>query len=83
MAPKKTWDLTSQHALEAACEWIRAKSGALMVVAVRVEDSAIAADPAMPAKELLPRLELEMEELAAKLAEARRVNRSCSGDLIT
>jgi hypothetical protein len=74
--PKKPWDLTSTHALEGACEWIREKSGALMVVAIRVDDSAIAADPAMPARELLPRLALEMEELATKLAEARRVSKS-------
>jgi hypothetical protein len=71
---KKRWDLTSTHALEGACEWIRKSSGALMVVAIRVEDSAIAADPAMPAKDLLPRLELEMAELAEALRVARQAH---------
>lgn len=32
---KKEWDLSSLHALEGACEWIRKRSGALMVVAIR------------------------------------------------
>jgi hypothetical protein len=71
MSDRKQWDLTSTHALEGACEWIRKRSGALMVVAIRVEDSAIAADPEMPAKEILPRLELEMGYLECALRAAR------------
>jgi hypothetical protein len=43
-------------------------------VAIRVEDSAIAADPAMPTKDLLPRLELEMAELAEALRVARQAH---------
>ena len=72
---KKPWDLTSTHALEGACEWIRKQSGALMVVAIRVEDSAIAADPAMAPKDLLPRLELELPALAETLKVSREAQR--------
>jgi len=71
MSKAKSWDLTSTHALEGACEWIRKRSGALMVVAIRVDDSALAADPAMAAKDVLPRLELEMEALAEGLRKQR------------
>jgi hypothetical protein len=77
MADKgKGWDLTSTHALEGACEWIRKRSGALMVVAIRVEDSAIAADVELPIRDLLPRLELEMPDLAMKLANVRHAART-------
>lgn len=79
MAAKKAWDLTSAHALEGACEWIRKRSGALMVVAIRVEDSALAADPAMPTQDILPRLELEMEALAEALKKTRAAAREKAG----
>jgi hypothetical protein len=75
MGDKKKWDLSKLHALEAACEWIRKESGALMVVAIRVEDSAIAVDPAMPAGDLVPRLELETEALAEKVEMTRQAAR--------
>ena len=78
MGDKKAWDLSSTHALEGACEWIRKRSGALMVVAIRIDDSAIAVDPEMAAKDVMPRLELEAEALAAKLAEQRRKERELS-----
>jgi hypothetical protein len=42
-----------------------------MVVAIRVEDSAIAADSDMPAKDLLLRLELEMGYLECALRGQR------------
>jgi hypothetical protein len=78
----KQWDLTSTHSLEGACEWIRKGSGALFVVAVRAgavpdadgrftDDSAIAVDPAMPIKDLLPRLELEVAALTVALMKQR------------
>ena len=77
---KKPWDLTSTHALEGACEWIRKQSGALMVVAIRVEDSAIAADPSLAPKDIFPRLELEMEALAEALKVAREAQRKKAGN---
>lgn len=78
----KEWDLTSTHSLEGACEWIRKRAGALFVVAVRAgatpdadgrftDDSAIAADPAMPIKDLVPRLELEIAALTLALMKQR------------
>jgi hypothetical protein len=81
----KGWDLTSLNSLASACEWIRSGSGALIVVAVRagakadedgrgVFDSAIAADPEMPIRDILPRLLLETEALTAALVEGRERN---------
>jgi hypothetical protein len=78
----KGWDLTSTHSLEGACEWIRKGSGALFVVAVRagakpdddgrfIYESAIAADPNMPIKDILQRLELEVGGLTADLVRKR------------
>ena len=71
MSDRAKWDLTSQHALEGACEWIRKRSGALMVVAIRVDDSALAVDPDLATKEVLPRLEFEMFDLAETLQKQR------------
>ena len=68
---KKPWDLTSSHALLGACEWIRKQSGALMVVAIRVEDSAIAADPSLAPKDIFPRLLQDTEELARQVEQVR------------
>ena len=50
-----------------------------MVVAIRVEDSALAADPAMPTQDILPRLELEMEALAEALKKTRAAAREKAG----
>lgn len=82
MASGKGWDLTSTHSLESACEWIRKGSGALFVVAVRagakpdddgrfIYESAIAADPAMPIKDVISRLELEVAALTLALMRQR------------
>ncbi len=82
MSNGKGWDLTSTHSLEGACEWIRKGSGALFVVAVRagakpdddgrfIYESAIAADPNMPIKDILQRLELEVAGLTADLVRKR------------
>jgi hypothetical protein len=45
MANGKQWDLTSTHSLEAAAEWLRVRSDALIVVVIRPGDGALAADP--------------------------------------
>ncbi len=82
MSNGKGWDLTSTHSLEGACEWIRKGSGALFVVAVRAGakpdddgrftyESAIAADPNMPIRDILQRLELEVSGLTAGLMRQR------------
>ena len=85
MSNGKSWDLTSLNSLESACEWIRSKSGALIVLAVRpganseddgrgVFDSAIAVDPAMPIRDIFPRIELEITELTTALMRSREKN---------
>ena len=85
MSNNGKWDLTSRHSLEGACEWIRKGSGALFVVAVRagaapdddgrfVFDSAIAADPQMPIRDIMHRLELETVGLVSELMRQREGN---------
>ncbi len=82
MSTGKGWDLTSTHSLEGACEWIRKSSGALFVVAVRAGakpdddgrftcESVIAADPNMPIRDILQRLELEVDGLTVGLMRQR------------
>jgi hypothetical protein len=88
----KGWDLTSLHSLASACEWIRKGSGALFVVAVRsgvkeddsnqfVFDSAIAADPNMPIRDILPRLEIEVAGLTLELMRQREAGEKRSDHL--
>lgn len=85
MSNNGKWDLTSAHSLEGACDWIRKNSGALFVVAVRAgakpdddgrytDDSAIAADPEMPIRDILHRLELEVAALTTALMRQREAN---------
>jgi hypothetical protein len=82
MSNGKKWDLTSTRSLESACEWIRKDSRALFVVAVRAGvkpdddgrhtmESAIAADPEMPIKDILQRLEIEIAALTVALMKQR------------
>lgn len=91
---KKSWDLTSAHSLEGACEWIRKRSGALFVVAVRagakpdddgrfVNDSAIAADPEMPIRDIMQRLELETGALVADLMRAREARENKNANSVS
>jgi hypothetical protein len=44
MSRGKGWDLSSQHSLEGAAEWIRKNSGAVLVLVVRGEDVAFSVD---------------------------------------
>lgn len=53
---KGKWDLTSTHSLEAAAEWLRERSGALIVVVVRSGDGALAADPLISVLDVHDRL---------------------------
>ena len=79
----RNWDLTSNNALQAAAKWLLEKSGALLVVIIRVDDLAIAADPGCAPRESqnliedrLPELHerLERERVAAReLADRKRV----------
>jgi hypothetical protein len=64
MADKKKWDLTSTHSLEGAAKWIRAGSGAMVVLVIRRDDWAWSADTALlpqdvvgAVREVLPALQ--------------------------
>jgi hypothetical protein len=67
----REWDMTSTHSLEAGAEYLRKKAGALLVVVVRVEDSAIACHPDVSPNDAMERLLLEAVELTKKLNEQR------------
>lgn len=69
------WDLTSPRSLDAAAEWVRAKSGALLVLVVRAEDVAFAVDDAIAPKDAATMVEAAMPEIVAKLDERRRLAR--------
>lgn len=92
---KKEWDLTSTHALEGACEWIRKRAGALMVIAIRpgsidqdgnslAADSAIAFDAVIDVDPELPANDilarLELEMPA--LVEKVKARRRLAGDRV-
>lgn len=64
-------DMTKLSALEGFCEWIRKGSGALMVVAIRVDDCAIVADPVLAPRDTVTLLETRMDEIHAKLQQQR------------
>jgi hypothetical protein len=94
MANGKQWDLKPLHGLEAACEWIRKGSGSLFVVAVRsgakpdedqrfIFDSAIAADPEVPIKDILLRLELEVASLSQALTRQREAAKGKQSDRLS
>jgi hypothetical protein len=67
----REWDLTSESAIQAAAEWIRKKSGALLVCVVRVDDLAISADSALAPRDSENLLEDRMPALHARLQEER------------
>jgi hypothetical protein len=72
---KRDWELTSNGALQAAAAWLLKKSGALLVVIVRVDDLAIAADPLCAPRESQRLLEDRMPELHERLERERQLAR--------
>jgi hypothetical protein len=74
MSKGAAWDLTSVNALQSAAEWMRKKSGAMLVIFVRADDLAISADPQLAPRDSVGLLEDRMPELHATLqAERTRV----------
>jgi hypothetical protein len=71
----RNWDLTSNNALQAAAKWLLEKSGALLVVIVRVDDLAIAADPGCAPRESQNLIEDRMTELHERLERERQAAR--------
>jgi len=67
----REWDLTSNNALQAAAKWLLEKSGALLVVIIRVDDLAIAADLGCAPRESQNLIDDRMPELHARLTEER------------
>jgi hypothetical protein len=68
---EKGWDLTSQHSLQGAVDWIGKRSDALLVVVVRAGDNAIYVDDRMAPRDALERLDLEMPDLVQAVKKQR------------
>jgi hypothetical protein len=71
----REWDLTSNNALQAAAKWLLEKSGALLVVIIRVDDLAIAADPGCAPRESHNLIEDRIAELHERLERERHAAR--------
>ena len=69
--PKRKWDLTSKHSLDAAAEWMRKNAGGLLVLVVRGEDMAFAVDPTIAPKAAVEMVEVVMPDLLAQLVAER------------
>ncbi|MFC5861067.1 hypothetical protein ACFPT7_02045 [Acidicapsa dinghuensis] len=68
----REWDLTSTHSLEAAAEWLRKKSDALIVVVIRPQDGALAVDEQIDVLDVHDRLwDGSMPKLLGRLREIR------------
>jgi hypothetical protein len=69
---KRELDLSGNHALQSMTEWLRKKSGALLVCVVRVDDLAISADPQLAPRDSQNLLEDRMPALHDRLQEERK-----------
>lgn len=78
--PKKGWDLTSERSLDAAAEWIRKNSDALLVLVVRGKDVAFAVDQRVAPQDALTAVEVAMPEIVTKL-EAQRTAARCQANI--
>ena len=77
---QKGWDLTTKHSLDAAAEWVRGKSGALLVLVVRGEDHgndlSFAVDAAVSPGSAVAMVESVLPELGEQLAAERNAKRA-------
>ena len=67
----RDWDLTSASAIQAAAVWLQKKSGSLLVVIVRVDDLAVAADPQLAPRDSVNLIEDREMEIWERLKEQR------------
>ncbi len=74
MSKGPAWEKTGT--IVAYAEWLRAKSGALAVMVVRVNDAALAVDVNLAPGDARELLLERVPELAADLAAARKEKRS-------
>lgn len=70
------WDLTSTHSLEAAAEWMREKSDALIVVVIRPQDGVLAVDPLINVLDVHDRLWEDVPKLLEGLVRYRDEQRA-------
>ena len=68
---KPAWDLTSIRSLEAACEWLRKKAGAQLVIVVRPGDVAFALDPQIKPADAVTMVEVAMPDGMREMEERR------------
>ena len=73
---KKKWDLTRQGGMWSAMEWIRRDAGALLVVAIRVDDMAFSVAPGMTPKDAVDMLRDELPSLLAMLKQKQEAGKA-------
>lgn len=73
---KKKWDLTRQGGMWSAMEWIRRDSGALLVVALRVDDMAFSVAPGMAPRDAVELLREELPSLLAMLEQQKEAGKA-------
>ena len=72
----RNWDLTSTHSLEAAANWLREKSDALIVVVIRPQDGVLAVDQLISVLDVHDRLWEGMPKLLEGLKDYRDAERA-------
>jgi hypothetical protein len=72
----KDWDLKSTHSLEAAAEYFRKKSDALIVIVIRPHDGTLAADLLIDGIDVEDRLNQDIHKLTNSLQEIRDIERA-------
>lgn len=73
---KKKWDLTRQGGMWSAMEWIRRDSGALLVVALRVDDMAFNVAPGMAPRDAVEMLRDELPALLEMLKQQQAAGKA-------
>lgn len=73
---KKKWDLTAAGGMWSAMEWIRKESGALVVVALRVDDMAFSVDAGVQPGDAVELLRSELPALLTMLVQQRAAEKA-------
>jgi hypothetical protein len=78
MGTKSEPDWTRTGTIVAYAEWLRKKSGALAVIVVRRDDSALAADEQLAPLDVAPLAMMHLPGLVTDLANARKEKRKAA-----
>ena len=71
MSERKPWNLTSTSSIEGAAEWMRKRSGGLLVLIVRPADVAFAVDPKIAPADARAMVDYLLDDIQRTLQEKR------------